>query len=92
MVRAAADWRRIGLTNIPQSVLDTLAPHYLPAAHRHHPGETPEDARGWATERVDQVVQLLEITETDTVRCSTTSSTTSPPPPQGRMRCVASPT
>ena len=70
MVQAAADWRRIGLSNIPQSTLEMLAPHYLPAAHRHHRGETHEDARGWATERVDQVVQLLEVTGTDTLRCS----------------------
>ena len=69
-VCAAADWRRVGLSTIAQPELTDLAPHYLPDSYRHDPGETPAQAIDWATERIDQAVQLLQSTGPDTFTCS----------------------
>lgn len=56
MIRAAADWRRAGLTTITREELIKLAEHYLRDRDRH--GEhDPEHALNWATQRVDQLVR-----------------------------------
>ena len=70
MVRAAADWRRICQPAVDRIVLAELAVHYLPAAHRNSPGESAEEALDWATDRVQEGVQLLTIAGTNAVTCS----------------------
>ncbi|MDN5797050.1 MAG: hypothetical protein L0H79_15010 [Intrasporangium sp.] len=70
MVRAAVDWRRIGLEAISTTTLAKLAPAYLNS--RHHDGsESTRDALNWARARVFEVVQLLESgAEPDSVRAT----------------------
>jgi tetratricopeptide (TPR) repeat protein len=69
-VRVAADWRRIGLQHITRNELIELGtnPHYLPA--RHLGREDPDDALGWATQTIDEIVHLLEEGPDDTIACT----------------------
>ena len=60
MVRAAVDWRRVGLDVIPATSLAALAPMYLPERYRYDPGEDTATARAWAIELVDGTMRLLE--------------------------------
>ena len=60
MVRAAVDWRRVGLDVIPATSLAALAPMYLPERYRYDPGEDTAAAKTWATELVDATTRLLE--------------------------------
>ena len=60
MVRAAVDWRRVGLDVIPATSLAALAPMYLPERYRYDPGEDTATATAWATELVDTTMRLLE--------------------------------
>ena len=62
-VRAATDWRRIGLTTVPVASLNALAPMYLPERYRYDPGEDIGTAMAWATELIDGTVRLLEPAE-----------------------------
>ncbi len=61
-VRAAADWRRAGLTsNVSQPVLTSLISHYLPP-HRRNDLTQPhaiDTALKWAGERINETVALL---------------------------------
>jgi transcriptional regulator with XRE-family HTH domain len=63
MVRAAADWHRVGLDAIPATSLAALAPRYLPQPYRHDPGEDTKTATEWAKERVEGIYRLLEPTD-----------------------------
>lgn len=58
MLRAAADWRRLGLDDIAESTLIELAPHYLAARDRSAAGTTAE-ALAWASEELGGRIQLL---------------------------------
>ena len=62
-VLAAADWRRAGLTTgIPEAVLVTLVPHYVPT-HRRSELARPnamDHALDWASERINETVALLD--------------------------------
>ena len=60
MVRAGADWRRIGLDIIPTTSLAALAPMYLPERFRYDSQEDAATANAWATELVDATMSLLE--------------------------------
>jgi tetratricopeptide (TPR) repeat protein len=63
LVRAAADWRRIGLDDIPEGVLEELAGAYLPTGLRVSPGEELAAALMWAGGDIGGRVRLLEQTE-----------------------------
>ena len=60
MLRAAADWRRLGLEQIPEPMLLDLAPHYLPERLRNAPGEEPQAGLDWASEEIGGRIRLLE--------------------------------
>ncbi len=70
MVRAAADWRRIGIVALELSELRQLAPAYLQATHRVDCGESFEEGLRWATQRIEQLIQLLQYVEGNRVECS----------------------
>lgn len=50
MLRAVADWHRLGFDSMPEITLATLAPDYLRARTRADPGESHQQAIEWATE------------------------------------------
>lgn len=59
MLKAAADWRRIGRGAIARETLGSLAPGYLRYSDRDDPREDQEAALAWATGRAGPV-RLLE--------------------------------
>jgi tetratricopeptide (TPR) repeat protein len=63
IVRAAADWLRVGLDTIQADTLAALALTYLPEQYRNDPAEDTATAIAWASERVDGVMRLLEPAE-----------------------------
>lgn len=65
MVRAAVDWRRVGLDVIPDTSLIKLAPLYLPQRYRFDAGEDDATAKAWATALVDETFRLLEPADHD---------------------------
>jgi len=60
MLRAVADWHRLGFESMPDVTLAGLAPDYLSAKTRANPGETDQQATEWATEQIGGRIQLLE--------------------------------
>ena len=59
MLKAAADWRRIGRGAIARETLGSLAPGYLRDMDRDDPGEDEAAALAWATGRAGPI-RLLE--------------------------------
>ncbi|WP_408650757.1 tetratricopeptide repeat protein, partial [Jatrophihabitans sp.] len=60
MLRAAADWRRLGFESIPTATMSALAPAYLPDKLRVAPGEDLTGAIEWASAEFGGRIRLLE--------------------------------
>lgn len=60
MLRAVADWHRLGFDSMPELTLEELASEYLRAKTRADPGESRQQATEWATEQIGGRIQLLQ--------------------------------
>jgi tetratricopeptide (TPR) repeat protein len=60
MLRAAADWRRLGFDSIPTSTMSGLAPAYLSNKLQTSPGEDATSALEWASTAFGGHIRLLE--------------------------------
>jgi tetratricopeptide (TPR) repeat protein len=60
MLRAAADWRRLGFESIPAATMSALARAYLPDKLRTSPGEDDTNALEWASTEFGGRIRLLE--------------------------------
>jgi tetratricopeptide (TPR) repeat protein len=60
MLRAAADWRRLGFEAIPAATMSALAPAYLSDKLRTAPGEDETAAQEWASTEFGGRIKLLE--------------------------------
>ena len=60
MLRAAADWRRLGFESMPAAEMSALAPSYLPDKLKAAAGETDTEASTWASTEFGGRIRLLE--------------------------------